>query len=231
MSDSGRSRGSARRRPERDPRRLGPFETLGAWLRIWTPPRGVEPPPVPWRRIAVGAIVLSLVLGAAAVVVVPAIDRGKREHSAREKRDAARRQEARARRLAEEGRLRRGSARPPAGLSRLSPARQREARTTLVRSLEAAVTRDARGRVRRGELEGPVLGARCTIEPPSQRFIERDLSRRAGAYDCLAITRRGEGGRFLVGDFFRGRVDYRRFTYTWRKVCLPPGEGAARLAC
>jgi hypothetical protein len=29
------------------PRRASIFEIVGAWLRIWTPPRDVEIPPVP----------------------------------------------------------------------------------------------------------------------------------------------------------------------------------------
>src|SRR3712207_7944463 len=29
--------------------RLSRWEVLGAWLRLWTPPREVEVPPVPWR--------------------------------------------------------------------------------------------------------------------------------------------------------------------------------------
>jgi hypothetical protein len=42
MDDEGRSR-------------LGRFETLGAWLRVWTPPRGAVVPPVPKGKIAIGA--------------------------------------------------------------------------------------------------------------------------------------------------------------------------------
>ena len=71
----------------------------------------------------------------------------------------------------------------------------------------------------------------CQIEPPSKRYIEADLTRSAADYDCLAITRRDEQGRFLVGHPFRARVSYRRYAYTWRRACLPPGEGALRLAC
>ena len=33
-------------------RRLGRLEILGAWLGVWTPPRGAAVPPVPWRLIA-----------------------------------------------------------------------------------------------------------------------------------------------------------------------------------
>jgi hypothetical protein len=76
-----------------------------------------------------------------------------------------------------------------------------------------------------------VLGASCVIEPPSRRVRERDLRVAAETYECLAITRRDPEGRFDVGDPFRATVRYRDFPYTWRRVCLPPGEGAARLEC
>ncbi len=50
-------------------------------------------------------------------------------------------------------------------------------------------------------------------------------------YECLAITSRDPEGRFIVGHTVRRTVDYRRFRFTWAKVCRPPGEGAARLTC
>ena len=98
-------------------------------------------------------------------------------------------------------------------------------------AVEASSTRDARARAREGRLDGPVLGTSCVIEPPSQRAIERDLHVAAATYECLAITHRDVQGRFDVGDSFRATVRYRDFSYTWRRVCLPPGEGSARLQC
>jgi hypothetical protein len=100
-----------------------------------------------------------------------------------------------------------------------------------VGDLERAITRDARARVRAGKLDGPVLGTKCEINPPSQRPVERDLSARGSDYDCLALTSRDPQGRFLVGHAFNAQVDYRRFTFRWAKPCLAPGEGAARLTC
>ena len=47
--------------------RLSRWEVLGAWLRLWTPPREAVVPPVPWRKVAVGG---ALVLAAAVVAVV-----------------------------------------------------------------------------------------------------------------------------------------------------------------
>ena len=76
-----------------------------------------------------------------------------------------------------------------------------------------------------------MLTTECEINPPSARRIERDLSARGADYECLAITARDPQGRFVVGDTFDATVDYRRFLYTWARVCRPPGEGSARLEC
>jgi hypothetical protein len=212
-----------------EPPRLGPIQTVAAWLHIWTPPKGAEVPPVPWAKLALATLLLAAALGAVAAAIVPVISRTKEEHAERERRARAAERAVIERRLVEEGRLRTGAASRPtdaAGLTRGEALRERR---RLVASLEGAIARDARSRVRAGKLKGPILAVRCTIEPPSQRFIERDLSRRAARYECTAITRVGRG--FVVGHPFRARVDYRGFTYSWRKNCLPPGEGAARLAC
>src|SRR3954469_15049129 len=63
-----------------DERRLGRLEVLGAWLGVWTPPRGAEVPPVPWRAVAVAGTILALGLLAAAVLLVPGIV-GNRERA------------------------------------------------------------------------------------------------------------------------------------------------------
>lgn len=169
------------------------------------------------------------VAGGAAALVVPAIDEGKRERSEAERRRDAEYEAAKRRRLAEEGIPRSGRGERPAGP--LAPARERRARRALVRDLERAITRDARARVRAGKLDGPVLGTECEINPPSRRPMERDLGVRSADYDCLAVISRDPEGRFITGHTFEARVDYRRFRFSWAKVCHPPGEGAARLEC
>jgi hypothetical protein len=168
------------------------------------------------------------IAGGAAALIVPPIEEGKEERKEARRRDAAY-QEAKRKRLAEEGVPRSGRGERPAGP--LSPAAERRARRALVRDLERAITRDARARVRAGELDGPVLATECQINPPSRRPIERDLSARGSEYDCLAVKSRDPEGRFVTGHTFQARVDYRRFRFAWARVCHPPGEGAARLTC
>ena len=186
-------------------------------------------PPPPWRKIAVGVVIVLAALGGAAALIVPEIDEGKDERAAEEQRKDAEFQAAQQRELAEEGRPRQGRAeRPPEDLS---PAAERRARRRLVGEVEQAITRDARARVRAGKLDGPILETECEINPPSRRPLERDLSVRRMVYDCLAIKSRDPGGQFVVGHSFEARVDYTSFRYAWAKVCLPPGEGSARFAC
>ena len=183
-------------------------------------------PPPPWRKIAIGAVLVLIVLGAAAVVIVPEIEEGKDERAEEERRSDAAYEAAKQRRLAREGRVRAREGTRPEG--NLSPVAERRA---LVRQLERAITRDARARAHRGNLEGPILRTECEINPPSQRPLERDLSVRRMEYDCIAIKSRDPGGRFAVGHSFDAVVDYKRFRFSWAKVCLVPGEGAARPKC
>src|SRR5258707_12851686 len=72
-----------------DPR-LTRWETVGAWLHIWTPPKGLEVPPVPWRKLALWGLVGVIVIGAAAAIAVPRINAGKKAGAA----DVARQQAA-----------------------------------------------------------------------------------------------------------------------------------------
>ncbi|MFL5930543.1 MAG: hypothetical protein ACJ75P_04735 [Gaiellaceae bacterium] len=186
-------------------------------------------PPPPWRKIALGVAVVLVVAGGAAALIVPEIKEGKDERAAAERRKDAAVEAAKRRRLAAEGRPHSGQGARPHG--DLSPAAERRARRMLVHDVEHAITRDARARVRRGNLDGPILATECEINPPSQRPLERDLRVRRMEYECVAITSRDVEGRFVVGHSFDAVVDYRSYRFKWAKVCHPPGEGAARLEC
>lgn len=65
------------------------WEILGAWLRIWTPPRDVEIPRVPRRGAAVVAVLGVAAVVAGVTVVAPAIDRAKERSADRQARSDA----------------------------------------------------------------------------------------------------------------------------------------------
>jgi hypothetical protein len=145
-------------------------------------------PPPPWRKIALATVVALAVAGGIAALVAPEIEEGKDERATAERRRDEAFEAAKRRQLARESKPHSGRSARPAG--DLSAAAELRARRRLVRDLEREITRDARARARAGRLDGPVLGTRCEINPPSQRPLERDLSVRRMDYECLAITRR-----------------------------------------
>jgi hypothetical protein len=159
------------------------METLGAWLGLWTPPRGETVPPVPWRTIGVAAIVLVAAAGAAAALVLPDVASDRRDARERAERAEARRHAAF---LAQVDR----EQRPRTGRGTLAAAR-------------AAVERDARERTSK-----PVSGVECEPFPRSVGAPRR----RTGAFDCLAVTSRLPGGG-VIGMNFRVVVERGQYAF------------------
>ena len=186
---------------------------------------GGLPPPVR-RVLAALAVLLALVAGAGALVVIPASREDARRLEAEER---ARQEGARRDRV----RLAAVAARSHAGALPGGPAGGRTVagRRRAVRMLEAAMYRDARSRVRRGLLAGPIIRARCSPFPASARPSppEEDLGRAQGRYDCLAATRDfgatdgTEAGS--LGHPYRALVDFEVGRYAFCKVTMRPGEG------
>jgi hypothetical protein len=141
--------------------RLSRWEVVGAWLRLWTPPRGAVVPPVPWRPI----VAVLAIVAVAAVLVGREVGEGRRAGEARDERAAAERAAVR------------------------RAAQTREQRAVAVRTapgdvaaLERAITAEAQRRYSAGEVERRALTARCRPTPGA------DLPPGRAAYDCLAIT-------------------------------------------
>jgi hypothetical protein len=153
---------------------LSRWEILGAWLHIWTPPKGIRVPPVPWRKLALWGVIAAIVLGAAAAIAVPRIDNGKKEGAAERARAAAAADSAERARLRADQRVHRlvipGSADP-------------------VRALEAAITADAKARVRAKTITGPVRSTTCA--PAGASAIQFPASR---VYKCFVETASGIPG-------------------------------------
>jgi hypothetical protein len=198
------------------------WEILGHRLRIWTLPRGVEPPPPISRRAKLAALagsgVTAAVLGA---VVIPAIDDAKDRSAARE-RDAQAAFVTRERaRLVADQRARSGRSSAAARLHAAGD--DAAARAALLAAARTAIAADARARVAAGTLSGPIREVRCAPEPGD-----------AGArvqLACLAVTGAlvGGGGRTEArsGHPFVVSAALRDGRFAWCKENPPPGEGAA----
>jgi hypothetical protein len=160
--------------------RLTRWEVLGAWLHVWTPPKDLEVPPIPWRKIAVWGLVAAIVLAAAAAVAVPRIDEGKKKGAAERAREQAAADAAERARLRADQRVHRATV--PTG-------------TGLMSALETAIANDAKARAAAKTIEGPVLSARCA--PASAGVIQFPDSR---VYKCFVETAtniKGQGNDVL----------------------------------
>lgn len=189
-----------------DPPRLGRLEILGAWLHVWTPHRDAEAPPVPWRSLAIGAVVLVVGLGTAAAIVVPRVQEGKRAGASLAARDAAKRKAAEQARVRSDQVAHRGE----------GP----RTRAALYGRAQAAVLADARARAGAGTIQGPIRDLTCAPAPGTT----------GDAFDCTAVTDRiaataqHSGG--ALGYPFRLKLDVRRGTFAWCKQNPVAGEQA-----
>lgn len=192
------------------------WEILGAWLRIWTPPRDVEIPS-PRRALIIALVVVAAVTVVGVTLVAPAIDRAKKReaHERALQREVARISlEAR---LINEQRAHHGRA---PEVARLYAAGRREGSlAALTAAARASVDRDVRARVGRGALPGPIRRVQCSSR-----------SREPGArvhLDCLAVT--GEQTHLrkhvLLGHPFVVGASLRSGRYAWCKYNAKPGEG------
>jgi hypothetical protein len=159
---------------------LSRWEIVGAWLHVWTPPKGVEVPPVPWRKLALWGAVAAIVIGIAAAIAVPRIDEGKKVGAAERARQAAAADAAERARLRADQRVHELTV--PAGAN-------------MVASLEAAITADAKARAHAKTISGPVLSTACT-------YTSADVTQFPGSrvYKCFVKTATGlpgEGGEVL----------------------------------
>lgn len=199
-------------------RRASIPEVLGAWLHLWTPPRDVVIPPVPWRKLALGAGVGALVLGVALAVMIPRINDGKATRAAQERAQQAKAAAANRARIIELQQPRSGSAAqllPPAGASATEV---RAAREDFLHRVESAITADAQARAAKGEMsrvQGPT-----TCAPAS--------GAREGVFDCYTVVRRvpkvETNAAGSIGYPFRAVLDYETFRYAFCRVEQFPGE-------
>jgi hypothetical protein len=183
------------------------------------------------RRAVFLAGGLLLVAGTlAGAILIPQIGESSDEEQARRAAEEQARQEARLRELRREQRVMRASG-PADDLSLPAPERLRR-RRALLADLRSSIEEDARGRSRRGELDGEIQRVRCGEFPrrADPRKPEDDLAERRARYDCLAVTAEiaesGTSGGGFLGHPFRALVEFARGDYAWCKISGRAGEGA-----
>jgi hypothetical protein len=203
-------------------RRASVLEILGAWLHIWTAPRDVEVPPIPWRKVAVLTGVGALVVGIALAVMIPRINEGKAE---RARADAAKEAQVRAanrERVIKLQQPRTGRFVALKPEKNASPAEVASARARFLSSVQTAITADAQKRAAAGEIsrvQGPTT---CT------RAAGTRASGPVGVFDCYTVVRKVPKVKTNVagsiGYPFRAVLDYKAFTYAFCRTEQFPGE-------
>jgi type II secretory pathway pseudopilin PulG len=184
---------------------LSKLELIGAWTGLWTAPKDVDVPPVPYRKLALGALAAVVVIGGLLALIIPLVQHGKKVGAAERAKEDARAVAALAARLRVDQRVHRApfSASP-------------------VASLQAAITADARARVAAGKLEGPIVGTKCQ---PSGRSVE--IYPRSGVFHCFVTSEniQGEGKDVLgTGYPFIATIYYGKHQLVWCKLNPQPGE-------
>jgi len=192
-----------------------------------------------WRRMGrggrIGGLVALAVLIAALAALLPGMLESKEEQATSERRERAERRAELVRRLETEQqpRFRRFASVAPPGAG---AEEQLAARAALMDELPAEILADARERVRRGQLDGPVRRVDCEPFPRSTAAVgaDEDLSRRRGRYSCVAVTAdfgTGEAGASgVIGHQYRTEVDFGSGRYAFCKISGQAGPAREQLA-
>jgi hypothetical protein len=205
-----------------DPQKANPFEILGAWLHIWTPPRDVEIPPVPWRKIAIGTGIGAVIVGIALAILVPRIDETKTQNAAETAAFKERARKENVARINKSQTARFGDAKALAPAAGASAAEVEAAKAQLMDKVVADMYADAKARGKTGEIK-PV-----TAPPTCDRAPGTPTSGPVGVFNCfIQTTPIEQSSRNMAGALgypFRAVVHYDTFTYAWCKAELVPGE-------
>ncbi|HEY6891923.1 MAG TPA: hypothetical protein VI300_29245 [Solirubrobacter sp.] len=203
-------------------RRASILEIVGVWLHVWTAPRDVEIPPVPWRKLALWTGVGAVVLGIALAIMIPRINHGIAERNAKAAAEQAQARKLNRERVIKLQQPRTGefaALKPAAGASALEVD---GARQKLVTSVESAITADAQKRAATGEIskvEGPTTCTHSAGTPTTGPV---------GVFDCYTIVRHVPKVQTNVagsiGYPFRAVLHYSTFTYAFCRTEQFPGE-------
>jgi hypothetical protein len=203
-------------------RRASILEILGVWLHVWTAPRDVDIPPIPWRKLAIWGGAAAVVIGIALAVMIPRINEGKSERAAQSAAEQARARKANRERVIRLQQPRTGefaSLKPGRGASDAEIA---TARAQMVTSIESAITADAQRRASSGEIskvQGPTTCERAAGTPETGPI---------GVFDCYTVVRHVPKVKTNVagsiGYPFRAVVNYDAATYAFCRTEQFPGE-------
>jgi hypothetical protein len=195
-----------------DAPKANPLEILGAWLRVWTPPRDVEIPPIPRRGAAILAACVAAAVALIVLVIAPAVDSSKTEDAQRRAAEAAERLQQRQAIARREQRVVTGAA------ASLAPATSAAERDRLLAHVEDAITAEANARHAAGELDSRTRSTTC------ERIAE--LSSTRSAFNCTALITEivGQGDPGRLGYPFRAIVDFRAGGWTLCKINPIPTE-------
>jgi hypothetical protein len=199
--------------------RASPWETVGAWLHIWTPRRDTYIPPVPvWRLLAAAG------LSAVAVTATALIVADSKERAQERERSISAAADARRRGVLEREQIPRYARLPGTATAGAAPSELPELRRRMVRGIEAAITADAQARYSQQLLDAHVETTRCVpyVRPRPPHPPEPPLTAARGKYECVAVTRKIEPTAISAsGDLgypFWAAVDFRHGRVIWCKV-------------
>jgi len=203
-------------------RRASALEIVGVWLHVWTAPRDVEVPPIPWRKLAIWTGVGAVVLGIALAIMIPRINEGKSERAASAVAKQARLRALNRERVIKLQQPRTGEFASLKPAKSAGPAAEIAARAKLVAGVETAITADATKRAATGEIskvQGPTTCSPAAGSPASGPL---------GVFDCYTVVRKvpkvETNVAGSIGYPFRAVVNYSTFTYTFCRTEQFPGE-------
>ena len=203
-------------------RRASILEIVGVWLHIWTAPRDVEIPPIPWRKLALWTGVGAVVLGIALAIAIPRINEGIDKRNAQAAAEQARSQKANRLRVIKLQQPRTGEFASLKPAASASPFKVDAARKQLVAGVEAAITADAVKRAATGEISKVRGPTTCTPSPGTPTTGPK------GVFDCYTVVRLVPKVKTNVagsiGYPFRAVVNYSNFTYVFCRTEQFPGE-------
>jgi hypothetical protein len=198
------------------------FEILGAWLHIWTPPRDVRIPPVPWRKLAIGTGIGAVIVGIALALLIPRIDDSKTRYAADYAAFKERVRQENVARINKAQAAKTGEAQAFLPAEGASAAEIQTANTQLMDKMKADMYADAQARSKAGEIK------QVTVPPTCERAQGTPTSGPIGVFNCFIQTSPiNSGKRNMAGALgypFRAVVHFDTFTYAWCKAELVPGE-------